>query len=75
MTDFENFEKMDTKALKVLKVNIDRELEKRKRLEYDKLLAKFADILGELYDKFPNEYCFSDGETWEGLYEDNNWNF
>jgi hypothetical protein len=70
-----DFEKMDTKELKVLKVSIDKELEKRKRLEYDKLLEKFTDVLYELYDKFPNESCFTDGETWEDLYQDNNWNF
>ena len=70
-----DLEKMDAKQLKILKANIDKELEKRKRLEYDKALKNFVDALYELYEKFPNEYCCTDGETWEELYENNSWNF
>lgn len=71
-----DLEKMSAKDLRDLKANIDKELEKRKRLEYDKALKDFVDALYELYSNFPNEYCFTDsGETWEEMYEDNNWNF
>ena len=70
-----NLEEMNAKELISLKTEISKELEKRERLEYDKLLENFANALYELYSKFPNKYCFVDGETWEDLYKDNNWNF
>ena len=70
-----DLEKMSAKELVDLKANIDKELVKRKRVEYDKALKDFADALYELYDKFPYEYCHTDGETWEELYEGHNWNF
>lgn len=72
MTDFE---KMTAKELISLKTDINKELEKYERQEYDKLLENFANAFYELYSKFPNKYCFTDGETWEELYENNNWNF
>ncbi len=71
-----DFEKMSTEELTNLKVDIDKEIAKRKRLKYDKLLEKFADALDELYSNFPYEYCFADESvTWEGLREDYDWNF
>ena len=71
-----NLEEMSAKELKSLKTNIDKELEKRKRLEYDKALKKFFDALDELYSNFPYEYCFTDNsETWEDLRENYSWNF
>lgn len=69
-----NLEEMSAKELTNLKVNIDNEIEKRKRLNYDKLLEKFSNVLYELYENFPNEYCL-DGETWEELVENHNWEF
>ena len=72
----ENLEKMSAKELRSLKTNIDKELEKRERLEYEKLLENFANAFYELYSKFPGKYCFTDeAQTWEDLYEDNSWNF
>lgn len=69
-------EAMTIDELRDLKANLDKEIEKQKRLEYDKLLKKFRDAFYELYSDYPNEYCFTDGsETWEELYENNNWNF
>ena len=73
MTDFE---KMSVNELETLKANVDKELAKRKRLEYDKLLEKFADALYELSSKFPNAYCFTDeAESWAELHENYSWNF
>ena len=48
-----NLEEMSAKELKSLKTDIDKELEKRERLEYDKALEKFFDALDELYSNFP----------------------
>ena len=71
-----DLEKMSAKDLINLKTNINKELEKRERLEYDKLLENFCNAFYELYSKFPNKNCFTDeGTTWEELYEDRNWNF
>ena len=70
-----NLEEMSAKELTNLKVNIEMEISKRKKLEYDELLKKFSDVLYDLYDKFPNESCFTDGATWEDLYENNDWDF
>jgi hypothetical protein len=71
-----DLEKMSAKELKSLKTNIDKELERRKRLDYDKLLKNFADALYELYEKFPYEYCFADESVdWEDLRENYDWNF
>ena len=71
-----NLEEMSAKELKSLKTDIDKELEKRERLEYDKALEKFFDALDELYSNFPYKYCFTDSaETWEDLRENYNWNF
>lgn len=71
-----NLENMSVKELKSLKTDIDKELERRERLEYDKALKKFFDALEELYSNFPNEYCFADESvTWEDLRENYDWNF
>lgn len=70
-----DFEKMSINELETLKTDINKELEKRERQEYDKLLENFANAFYELYSKFPRAYCFTDGETWEDLYENNDWNF
>ena len=48
-----NLEEMSAKELTNLKVNIDMEINKRKRLEYDKLLENFANALDELASKCP----------------------
>lgn len=72
-----NVEEMSTKELKNLKTDIDKELDRRKRLDYDKALAKFFGALDELSSNFPYEYCFADGSTttWEDLHENYDWNF
>ena len=71
-----NLEEMSAKELTNLKVNIDMEINKRKRLEYDKLLENFANALDELASKFPYEYCFADeSAVWEDLRENYDWNF
>ena len=72
MTDFE---KMTLKELISLKTDINKELEKREKQEYDKALRKFTDAFYELYVNFPHRYCFTNGETWKDLYENNDWNF
>ena len=73
MTDFE---KMSSKELISLKTDIDIELKRRERLEYDKALKKFFDALEELYSNFPFESCFTDDSTtWEDLRENYDWNF
>ena len=71
-----DLEKMSAKELNDLKANIDKELVRRKRTEYDKLLKNFADALDELYNKFPYEYCFVDESVdWEDLRERYDWVF
>ena len=71
-----NLEEMSAKELKSLKTDIDKELERRERLEYDKALKKFFDALEELYSNFPFESCFTDDSTtWEDLRENYDWNF
>lgn len=71
-----NLEEMSAKELRSLKTDINKELERRERLEYDKALKKFFDALEELYSNFPFEYCFADGSTtWEELRENYDWNF
>lgn len=71
-----NLEEMNIKELKNLKADINKELERRERLEYDKALKKFFDALDELYSNFPYEYCFVDeSTTWEDLRENYDWNF
>ena len=71
-----NLEEMNIKELKSLKIDIDKELDRRKRLEYDKALKKFFDALDELYSNFPYESCFVDGSTtWEDLRENYDWDF
>ena len=71
-----NLEEMSATELTNLKVNIEFEIHRRQKLEYDELLKKFSDALYELYSKFPNQECFVDDcETWEELYEDHSWNF
>ncbi len=70
-----DLEKMSAKELVDLKANIDKELVKRKRAEYDKLLNNFVSVLDELYENFPCEYCFTDGVTWEDLHDRYDWNF
>ena len=73
MTDFE---KMSVSELETLKANVDKEITKRKRQEYEKLLENFANAFYELYSKFPHTYCFTDeAETWAELYENYSWNF
>ena len=73
MTDFE---KMSINELVALKANLDKELEKRERQAYEKLLENFVNAFYELYSNFPDKYCFTDeAETWSDLYENNNWNF
>lgn len=69
-------EAMNMDELRALKADVDKEIERRKRLEYAKSLKKFLDAFYELYSDYPNECCFTDSsETWEDLYENNNWNF
>lgn len=70
-------EAMNMDELNALKADLDKEIERRKRLEYyDKVLKKFFDALEELYSNFPNEYCFADTRvTWEELRENYDWNF
>ncbi len=71
-----DLEKMSVNELVTLKANLDKELEKRHRQAYDKLLRNFADALYELSANFPCENCFVDGsETWDELYENHDWNF
>lgn len=71
-----NLEEMSVNELVTLKANLDKELEKRERLAYDKLLKNFVNAFYELYSNFPNKYCFTDEAiTWKHLYEDNNWYF
>lgn len=71
-----NVEEMSSKELMSLKEDIVKELERRKRLDYDKALAKFFGALEELYSNFPCEYCFADeSTTWEELRENYDWNF
>ena len=71
-----NLEEMSAKELKSLKTDIDIELKRRERLEYDKALKKFFDALEELYSNFPFESCFTDDSTtWEDLRENYDWNF
>lgn len=71
-----NLERMNVDELRSLRINIDKELEKRKRVEYDKALKKFFDALEELYSNFPFERCFTDDSTtWEDLRENYDWNF
>lgn len=71
-----DFTKMSANDLVNLKANINEELARRERVEYDKALKKFSDALYELCSKFPNKECFTDDcETWEELYEDHSWNF
>lgn len=72
----DNLKNMSAKELRNLKTDIDKELERRERLEYDKALKDFADAFYELYSSYPDKCCFTDwGTTWEDLYENNNWNF
>jgi hypothetical protein len=69
-------EAMNMDELRALKTDLDKEIERRERLEYDKALKKFFDALEELYSNFPNEYCFADSSvTWEELRENYDWNF
>lgn len=71
-----NLEEMNVDELKSLRVNIDKELDRRKRLEYDKLLKIFVNALSELSYNFPYEHCFTDDSTtWEDLRENYDWNF
>ena len=71
-----NLEEMSSKELMDLEANIVKELERRKRLNYEKAKAKFFDALEELYSNFPYESCFTDDSTtWENLREDYDWNF
>lgn len=71
-----NVEEMSTKELTKLKIDIDDELDRRKKLDYNKALAKFFGALDELYSNFPYEYCFVDeSTTWEELRENYDWNF
>lgn len=71
-----DFEKMSAKELNDLKADIDKELIKRKRKDYDKLLKNFINALDELASKFPNEVCLvDDNDTWYELYHDFDWSF
>lgn len=71
-----DLETMSVNELVTLKADLDRELERRNRVAYDKSLKNFADALYELYSNFPCENCFVDSdETWEELYENYNWDF
>ena len=71
-----SLEGMSVDELRSLRIKIDKELEKRKRVEYDKALKKFFDALEELYSNFPNGNCFTDDSTtWEDLRENYDWNF
>lgn len=71
-----NLEEMSVNELVRLKIDLEKELEKRERLAYEKLLKNFADALNELSMNFPEEHCFIDSfETWEDLYHDHNWDF
>lgn len=71
-----NLEEMSAKELTNLKINIEMEINKRQKLEYNEALKNFYDAFYELYSKFPNMLCFTDeNTTWEELYEDNCWDF
>lgn len=71
-----DLEEMSSKELMSLEADIVKELERRKRLDYDKALAKFFGALEELSSRFPCEYCFADeSTTWEELRENYDWNF
>lgn len=71
-----NLEEMNVDELKNLRINIDKELDKRRSLEYDKLLKNFVNALDELSYNFPYKYCFTDDfTTWEDLRENYDWNF
>ena len=71
-----NLEEMSATELTNLKINIEMEINRRQKLEYDKAVKKFADALYELCDKFPFSYCIEDeGETWQDLHDNHNWDF
>lgn len=71
-----DLETMSINELVTLKADLDRELERRNRVAYDKSLKNFADAFYVLYSNFPDEYCFTDRTiTWEELYENHNWDF
>lgn len=71
-----NLEEMNAKELIDLKDDIVRELERRKRLNYESAKEKFFGALEELYSNFPCECCFTDDSTtWEDLRENYDWDF
>lgn len=71
-----NLEEMSATELTNLKIDIEMEINRRQKLEYDKAVKKFADALNELCDNFHFSYCIEDeGVTWQDLLDNHNWDF
>lgn len=75
-----NLKAMTMDELRALRININDEIDKREREEYDKAVEDFRKALYKLYNEFGDECCIinhyqGDYKTWEDLYNDYDWNF